>query len=65
MNTTSKVTTLITLANANELVSNVVLAVVGNEISDTINGAPLTKDAIHAMVQSHIQLSVNKYIGAK
>ena len=44
--------TLATLANANELVRYVAQEVVGNEVADTINGSPISRDTIYALSQA-------------
>ena len=43
MQTNQSISTLVTLANANELAATIVLGVVGNDVADTINNSPLTK----------------------
>jgi hypothetical protein len=57
--------TLVTLANASELVVSVAQNVLGNEVADTLNGSPLSRDIIHQMAQTVFQSSVSQYLGAK
>jgi hypothetical protein len=64
MQTTSSVSTLTTLANANDLVAAIVMSVVGNDVADTINDSPLTKEVIFAMTQTHIQKDLSTVLGA-
>ena len=54
--------TLVTLANASELVVLVTQNIVGNEIADTLNGSPLTREQIHHLAQTSFQGALNKYI---
>jgi len=54
--------TLVTLANAGELAANVAQRVIGNEVADTFNGAPLNRDLIHNLAQTTFQSSVSKYL---
>jgi len=58
-------TTLVTLANAAELVRHIVQGIVGNEVADTLNGSPLTRQVIYDFAQSEFQSSVAKYLGGK
>ena len=55
--------TLVTLANASELVVNISRAVIGNEVADTFNGENLTGSLIHDLAQSTFHKSLSKYIG--
>ena len=55
--------TVVTLANASELVLCVTQCVVGNEIADTFNGSPLSRGLIHNLAQSTFQSAVGKYLG--
>ena len=64
MQINSSVSTITTLANANDLVAAIVLNVVGNDVADTINDSPLTKEVIFTMTQSHIQKDLSKSLGA-
>ena len=56
--------TLVTLANASELVISITQNIVGNEVADTFNGSPLSRELIHTLAQTSFQGSVNKYLGA-
>lgn len=58
-------TTLVTLANAAELVRHVVQGVVGNEVADTMNGSPLTRQVIYDFAQSEFQTAIAKFLGGK
>ena len=55
--------TIVTLANASELVVCVIQNIVGNEIADTINGSPLTREAVHHIAQTQFQSALNKQVG--
>lgn len=55
--------TIAALANANELVRFVAMDVVGNEISDTIDGSPLSRETIYGLTQSKIMTEFNKFRG--
>lgn len=55
--------TLVTLANASELVVNLSRAIIGNEVADTFNGEVLTNEVIHDLAQSSFQKSLSKYVG--
>lgn len=50
--------TLTTLANANELVANIVRGVLGNEVADTIAGDPVTREQIYDVTQVRAQMSI-------
>jgi hypothetical protein len=56
--------TVVTLANACDLVSSIVQDVIGNDVSDAIEGNTLTRDATHALAMSQFQKSLNTYRGA-
>lgn len=47
--------TLVTVANATELASAVVLGVVGNEISSQLQGSPLTREALCGLFMAKAQ----------
>jgi hypothetical protein len=47
--------TTVVLANANELVAGIMRGVVGNDVADSINGSPLTRESIFNLVQAEIQ----------
>lgn len=64
MQTNQSISTLVTLANANELAATIVLGVVGNDVADTINNSPLTKEIIFEMTQSQIKKTVSESLGA-
>lgn len=53
----------IVLSNATELVSQVVLGVVGNDVSDAINGNRLTGTAIKTLVQTRFMKNLTKVKG--
>lgn len=55
--------TLITVANAVELGVEVAKKVIGNEVSDMLEGSELTNDTIRQHVVTEFQNSVNKNIG--
>lgn len=55
--------TVVTLANAGELVKNISQAILGNEVADTFNGNPLTKDVLYNMAQTQFQAAVSSKLG--
>lgn len=55
--------TVVTLANASELVKNISQAIIGNEVADTFNGSPLTQDVLHNMAQTQFQAAVSGKLG--
>lgn len=56
--------TLVTLANASELVNNIAQGVLGNEVADTFGGSPLTHAIVYTLAQTQFQAAVAKYIGS-
>ena len=58
-------TTLVTLANAAELVRTVVQEIVGNEVADTLNGSPLTRAVLYDFAQTEFQAATAKYLGGR
>lgn len=55
--------TLITVANAVELGVEVAKRVIGNEVSDMLDGSELTNDTIRQHVVTEFQNSINKTVG--
>ena len=45
----------VTLANATELVSQIVLNIAGNDISDSLSGSTVTLNTIRSLAQARIQ----------
>jgi len=56
--------TLVTLANASELVANIAQAVVGNDIADTFDGSPLTRAVLYDLSMTKFQAALSKQLGA-
>jgi hypothetical protein len=54
--------TLVTLANATELVRTIVQGVIGNDVADTFAGSPLTTSVINQIAQARFQASVQNYL---
>lgn len=54
--------TLVTLANASEMVRNIATGVLGNEVSDTLNGTPINRNVIQALSQVQFQKAVSVYL---
>jgi hypothetical protein len=54
--------TLVTVANAAELTRVIVQGVVGNDIADTIAGAPLTTDIIQQIALAKLQDATKTYL---
>lgn len=46
---------LVTLGNAGELVNNIVQGVIGNEVADTFNGTPLSREVIYDSALTQFQ----------
>lgn len=57
--------TLTTLANAGELVQGLVRHVMGNEIADTFNGSPLTRQVLLDLAQTQFQAETAKFLGGR
>jgi hypothetical protein len=55
MKTPQSVQTAAALANGAELVFNIAQGVLGNEVADTVNGQPLTRQAIYDTAQTQFQ----------
>jgi hypothetical protein len=43
------------LASANELAAMVIMNIVGEELADSLEGSPLTRAQVFAMVQTKVQ----------
>jgi len=65
MDSNESIATLAVLANANEFVNAIAQGVIGNEVADTINGSPLTRDAIFNLTQTKMQTTVAPYLGVR
>lgn len=57
--------TLVTLANAGELVNQIAQGVMGNEVADTFGGSPLSHAIVYNLAQTQFQSAVSKHLGAK
>lgn len=57
--------TLVALANAGELVSIITQGVVGDEVADSLNDAPLTRQAVYNFAQAGFGNDLSTYLGAK
>lgn len=55
--------TVVTLANANTLVTKIAQEVIGNDVADTINGSALTRDVIYGLALSRFQTALNTHRG--
>jgi hypothetical protein len=51
---TAKITQT-TLANATELTTSIILAVIGNDVSDSINGTPIGKSMLTNIINVRFQ----------
>ena len=51
---------LTTLSNATELVSTIVMGVVGNDVSDSLKGNRISGGIIKTMIQTHLVENLNK-----
>lgn len=56
--------TLVTLANASELVNNIAQGILGNEVADTFAGSPLSRTVIYNLAQTKFQATLAKHMGA-
>jgi hypothetical protein len=54
--------TLVTLANATVLTRTIVQGVLGNDVADTLAGAPLTTDVINQIAQAKFQACLQPYL---
>lgn len=55
--------TLNTLGNANELVRCIAQEVLGNEVADTIDGAPITRTVLYGLSQSIFAKHLSHHLG--
>ncbi|EKD22585.1 MAG: hypothetical protein ACD_84C00041G0003 [uncultured bacterium] len=55
--------TIVTLANASELVVALTRSVVGNDVADSLNGSPLSRELIHNLAQTSFQGAASKISG--
>lgn len=55
MKNTKSLQTLVTLANASELVCGIAQEVLGNDVADAINGSPLSNEAIRSLALAQFQ----------
>jgi hypothetical protein len=65
MNTQQTALSMVTLANASDLVANIVLGTMGNGVAETFNGSPLTKQALYEMSQVTFQGALTKHMGGR
>lgn len=63
MKNLSSVQTVVTLANAVELVCGVAKNVLGNDVSDMVDGAELNANAVRALTLTEIQSKFTIYGG--
>jgi hypothetical protein len=54
--------TVTTLGNAADLTYNVVNGVLGNDVADTFNGSPLTRQVIYNLALARIQLRLAPFL---
>lgn len=54
--------TVTTLGNAGDLVYNVVNGVLGNDVADTFNGSPLTRQVIYNLALARIQMRLAPFL---
>lgn len=52
--------TLVTLGNANYMVSRIINKIAGNDISNSINGSRINQDLIYSLVDTHIANNLSK-----
>lgn len=55
--------TLSVLANAAELTRCIVQGVAGNDVADTINGAPVLRQTLYDLMLARFQQRVVKHLG--
>lgn len=58
-----RVQTAITVGNAIELVASVICEIAGNDISDELNGAPVSREAVGQLVIANINTHFGKLQG--
>ena len=58
--------TLVTLGNAANIVTLIAQEVLGDDVADTLEGTPITRQAIHnlPLVEIAGQPHISKYLGA-
>lgn len=52
-------TSLVTLGNAAELVTGIILNVVGNDVADSLNGSPVGVELLNNIAQARFQKELN------
>ena len=55
--------TLVTLANVAEMASIIAQGIAGNELADTLQGSPLSRDVLYQLVYSKLQSHLAPFLG--
>lgn len=63
MKNTASLQTVVTLANATELVCGIAKNVLGNDVADMVDGNELTAQAVRSLTLTQIQSKFNNYRG--
>ena len=53
--------TVLAIANATALASGVVLELSGTEVASTLNGSPLSRQALNSLIGSRVHANFSKY----
>ena len=64
MKNTTSLQTVVTLANATELVCSIAKEVLGNDVADMVEGNELTTSAVRSMALAQIQSEFSNYRGS-
>lgn len=64
MKNPESISTLVVLANVNEVVAAVARNVLGNEVASTFDGQDISRAIVQNMAQTNIQADMAKYMGA-
>lgn len=63
MKSANSTQTVVTLANASELVCQIAEEVIGSDVADTVEGTTLTSSALHPLTQARFQMALSTYRG--
>lgn len=63
LSTERQLQSLTVLANANELTTRIIHKVVGNDISDTMNGVRVSREVVGSLIQNRYRIALTA--GAK
>ena len=63
MQNVASLQTVVTLANAAELVCSIAKEVLGNDVADMVQGNELTTDAVRSLFMAQVQSTFDNYRG--